>query len=138
MELQFADWKRTIFFGAIAGILWGWVAMTANTVTGAFPFEQSLLQHLVTFAVGGAIFGIVVSGFLTLLQEWLPFKNNLTASIFIATMIWIVLFIGGYGLALADADRYHFNVPQAVQGLIMAVILGSFIGFSWKIKEKSI
>ncbi|HBO84929.1 MAG: hypothetical protein A2073_03015 [Deltaproteobacteria bacterium GWC2_42_11] len=136
MQFQFIDWKKSIIMGAIAGMLWGWIAMFANTVTGAFAFEQSLLQHLVTFTVGGIIFGIVVSGFLSLLKDFLPFKNSLVSSVFIATGLWIVLFLGGYGLALADAERYHFNIPQGIQGLILAALLGVLIGFSWKIKEK--
>ena len=132
MQFQSIDWRKSIVLGAASGILWGWIAMAVNSISGAFTFEHGLLYNMIIFAVGGAIFGIVVSGFLSLMQEWLPFKNNLTKAVFIATFLWIVLFIGGYGLALTTSDRYHFNVPQAIQGLVLATVLGIMLGYFWK------
>ncbi|MBI5682655.1 MAG: hypothetical protein HZC45_05765 [Deltaproteobacteria bacterium] len=132
MQFQSIDWRKGIVLGAASGILWGWIAIGVNVITSAFPFEQTPLQHIITFGVGGAVFGIVVSGFLNLLQGWLPFKSSITKGVYIAIFLWIVLFGGAYGLALTTPDRYNFNVPQAIQGLVLAVVLGIMLGYFWK------
>lgn len=138
MALQSVNWKKSVILGAVAGAVWGWLSIGINAVSGAFSFEQNLSHHLVTFAVGGAVFGIVVSGLLIVMENWLPFKSSLVKAVWIATVLWIVLFMGAYGLALTTPDRYHFNVPQAFQGLLLAAVLGIMLGSLWKrFSEKS-
>ncbi|MBI5892680.1 MAG: hypothetical protein HZB79_03335 [Deltaproteobacteria bacterium] len=132
MQSQSIDLRKTIFLGSLTGIVWGWLAMAVNTVTGAFTFENGLLHNLVTFAIGGAVFGIVASGFLSLMQRWLPFKSNLTKAVYIAVSLWIILFIGGYGLATAKPDRFVFEYHQGIQGLALALVLGTMLGYFWK------
>src|SRR3972149_8033038 len=77
MQFQSIDWKRGITLGVLAGIVWGWVATAVNAVRGAFAFENSLMHNLISFAIGGAVFCIVVNRFLGLLQRLLPFKSIL-------------------------------------------------------------
>ncbi|MBI5286873.1 MAG: hypothetical protein HY878_04685 [Deltaproteobacteria bacterium] len=134
--MQYVDLGKNVMLGAIAGIAWGWVAMAVNAVSGAFQFEGSLSHNLVTFAIGGALFGIVVSGFLSLLQDWLPFRSHLVKAICVATMVWIVLFMGSYGLAVVKPERYVFEVQQGVQGFILAIALGVLLGLLWRIDQK--
>ena len=136
MQFQAIDWKKGIILGAVAGIAWGWIAMTVNAISGAFPFESSLVHNLTIFAMGGAIFGIIVSGFLSLLKEWLPFRNIFLKTILLSTALWLILRIGGIILSSINPDRYHPNMPQTIQGFILAVIMGGLLGFLWKIKSK--
>lgn len=128
-------WRKEIILGSFAGIAWGLIAMVVNAFTGAFPFENSLSHNLVTFAIGGAIFGIVVSGFLGLLEGWLPFNFQLKA-VFISTSLWIILFMGGYGLAVVRPERYVFDVGQGVQGFFLAIFFGLLLGILWRIRQK--
>lgn len=138
MDFQSIDWKRGIMLGAIAGVIWGWIAMLVNAISGAFQFENSVVQNLVNFAAGGAVFGIVVSGFLNLLRERLPFKNIFLKTIFISTVLWVILRIGGMLLSSIEPERFHFVTAQSVQGFVLAVIMGCILGVLWKIKSKEI
>lgn len=137
MQSQYIDLKKIVIFGALTGIAWGWLAMAVNIVTGVFAFENALLHNLTAFAIGGAVFGIVASGFLSLLQGWLPFKSNLTKAVYIAVSLWIILFIGGYGLATVEPDRFVFEYHQGIQGLALALVLGAMLGYFWKRFDES-
>lgn len=130
------DWGKGIMLGMLVGIIWGWIAMAVNAITGAFPFENSLLYNLATFATGGAVFGIVASGFLGLLEGWLPLKGNVFKAIYIALSLWVILFIGGYLLATIKPERYTFEVHQGIQGFILVVVFGILLGLLWKIGRK--
>lgn len=136
MHFQSIDWKKGIILGGVAGVLWGWVALAVNAMSGVFTFENSLLHNLIGFAIGGIIFGIVVSGFMRLLHEWLPFKNILLNAILLSAVLWLLLRIGGVMLSSVESDRYHLVTAQSVQGFVLAVIMGCILGFLWKIKSK--
>lgn len=132
MEIQSIDWRRGIVLGSITGAIWGLIALMVNALSRAFPFEFGLFHNLITFAIGGAIFGIVVSGFLSLLEGWLPFKGITSKTVYIATTLWVILFLGGYLLATVNPERYTFEIHQGLQGLILAVIFGLFLGTLWE------
>ena len=136
MQFQAIDWKRGIMLGAMAGVIWGWVAMAVNVATGAFEFENTLLHNLIVFAAGGAIFGIVVSGFLSLLKERLPFKNIFLKATLLSSVLWIMLKVGGTLLSSVEPERYHPITAQSIQGFVLAIIMGGLLGFLWKIKSK--
>jgi hypothetical protein len=136
MELDYTGWKRGIGSGFVAGIIWGWIAMGFNAINGTFPFESSLFHNLVSFSVGGAVFGIVAGGFLTIADKWLPFKGSFTKAVFVSTSIWLVLTIGGLLLSTTNPWRYHTLMAQALQGLILALILGCILGTLWKTHQK--
>jgi len=136
MQFSNLDWAKGIGLGIISGIIWGWIAMAVNAFTGVFPFENSLSHNLVTFATGGAVFGVVTSSFLILLKGWLPLKGNLLKVVFISTTLWIILFMGGYGLAVVRPERYVFEVGQGVQGFFLAIFFGLLLGILWRIRQK--
>ena len=136
MQFQSIDWKRGIMLGAVAGIIWGWLAMAVNAVSGAFAFENSLMHNLISFAVGGAVFGIVVNGFLGLLQRLLPFKSILLNAILLSIVFWLMLRIGGAMLSSVEPDRYHIITAQSIQGFVLAIIMGFILGTLWKINRK--
>ena len=136
MQFQSIDWKRGIMLGAVAGIIWGWVAMAVNAVSGAFAFENSLMHNLISFAVGGAVFGIVVNRFLGLLQRLLPFKSILLNAILLSIVFWLMLRIGGAMLSSVEPDRYHIITAQSIQGFVLAIIMGFILGTLWKINRK--
>ena len=138
MNFQFIDWKKGIILGAIAGVAWGWIVMFVNAVSGAFQFENSILQNLINFAAGGAIFGIVVSGFLSLLQRWLPFKNIVANAVLLSTILWLLLRIGGMLLSSIEPERYHLITAQSIQGFILAIVMGCILGILWKINKTGV
>ncbi|MBI5048412.1 MAG: hypothetical protein HZB54_05660 [Deltaproteobacteria bacterium] len=138
MEIQSIDWKKGIILGAIAGVIWGWVVILINAISGAFQFESSVLQNLINFAAGGAIFGIVVSGFLTILQRWLPFKNIVANAVLLSTILWLLLRIGGMLLSSIEPERYHLITAQSIQGFIMAIVMGCILGILWKVNKKKV
>jgi len=138
MHFQSIDWKKGIMLGALAGIIWGWVSLAVNAATGAFEFENTLLHNLIAFTAGGAVFGIVVSGFLSLLKERLPFKNIFLKAILVSLVLWIILKGGGTLLSLIEEERYHPVTAQSVQGFVLAIIMGCILGTLWNIKNKEV
>ncbi|MBI5327808.1 MAG: hypothetical protein HZB80_05895 [Deltaproteobacteria bacterium] len=138
MEIQSIDWKKSITLGAISGMIWGWVAMAINALSGAFQFESSVLQNLINFAAGGAVFGIVVNGFLTILQRWLPFQNIVANAVLLSTILWLLIRIGGMFLSSIEPERYHLITAQSIQGFVMAIVMGCILGILWKINKKGV
>ncbi|MDP3731973.1 MAG: hypothetical protein Q8R31_02935 [Candidatus Omnitrophota bacterium] len=136
MRLQRLSWNNSIFLGFLTGIVWGWVAIGVNAISGAFIFENDLLHNLVTFTIGGAVFGIVVGALLSLSHDWLPFKNIFLKTVFLSVILWGVLMIGGIVLSTIEPERYHLVVPQTVQGFVLAIIMGGLLGFLLKVSRK--
>ena len=129
---MFGDFKNGVVAGVLAGVLWGWASMLVNSISGAFPFEHSTLYNLVVFTIGGIVFGVVTSGFLVLLGNKLPFKGVFGKAVLVSTSLWLILRLGGEGLAIAVPERYHPDVPQTIQGLFLAVALGAILNLFWK------
>lgn len=134
--IDYNAWKKGIGSGILAGIAWGWLAVAFNTISGVFPFENSLLYNLVTASIGGAIYGIVVGCFLTLTYSWLPFKGSFQKAVFLTTCIWLILRSGGALLSLVNPDRFHPVMLETLQGFVLAVIMGCILGGLWKRQEK--
>jgi hypothetical protein len=128
----FGDFKNGVVAGVLAGVLWGCGSMLVNSISGAFVFEHSTAFNLVVFAVGGAIFGVITSGFLVLLGNRLPFKGVFPKAVLVSTSLWVVLRLGGEGLAITVPERYHPDVPQTIQGFLLAVALGAVLNLFWK------
>lgn len=124
--------KRFIMAGILGGIIWGWIAMALNSATVAFEFEGSFMHDFVTFAIGGAVFGVIVAGFLSLLGDKLPFKNRLLRAVLVSTSLWILLRTGGTLLSHMDHERYHLVTSQTLQGLFLSMILGCIMWILWK------
>lgn len=124
MRLHYINWKKGIGSGAIAGIIWGWIAMGAGAMSGASPFENGLFHNIVIFTIGGAIFGIVAGSFMTLTYDILPFRGSLPKAVLISISLWLILRTGGLLLSSIDANRYHPVMSQNVQGLVLSIILG--------------
>ena len=129
MELQL---KRGLLSGGLAGIVWGLVALVTNGISGAFPFEGTVLHNIITFTLGGAVFGLVVGGSLVLLCEYLPFKNIFSKTTFLSTSIWLMFFIGGAIIAEIDPTRYYLTSGLAIQGVVLAIFQGLILGFIWE------
>ena len=129
------DWKKGIVLGSISGILCGWLLIALNKLTGVFALEEAFWFNVITFAAGGAVFGIVAGSFTALLEKRLPFKGALVKGIVVSTGLWIVLRLGGFILSLNDPERYHNNVGQTVQGFAFAVMLGVVLGSLWKMEN---
>ena len=115
-----------------AGVIWGWVAMAVNSVTWAFPFEGSFLHNLVSFAMAGAIFGVVAGGLLSALEGRLPFKNHILKAVIVSTAIWLVLRVGAAVLSKMEPSRFNNITSQNVQGFFLAIFLGIMLGLLLK------
>lgn len=124
--------KRFVVAGMLGGIVWGWVAMALNSATGAFEFEGSFVHDLITFAVGGAVFGTIVAGFLCLVGDIIPFRNRLLRAVLVSTSLWLLLKTGGTLLSHMDHERYHLVTSQTLQGLFLSMILGCIMWLLWK------
>ena len=92
---------------------------------------------MVTFAVGGGVFGVVAGGFTALLEKRLPFNGILLKGILVSTGLWLFLRLVGYMLSLNDAGRYQTDSGQSVQGLAFAIMLGAMLGSLWKMKKSN-
>ena len=129
---------KGIVSGVVAGIVWGWISMVVNSISGAFPFEHSFFFNVVIFSISGAIFGVIVSEFLVLIGERLPFKRILPKAIMVSTSFWLLLRSGGIVLSIMMPDRYHPEIPQAIQGFFLSVILGVLVSLLWDKETKAL
>ncbi|MBI3008960.1 MAG: hypothetical protein HYY56_05565 [Candidatus Omnitrophica bacterium] len=137
MEFKTVDWKRGIISGVIAGAVWGCLAITINTASRAFIFEETLLHRLITFTAGGAIFGMVVSGVLSMTRYWMSSRNIFLEAICISVSLWGILEAGGILLHFIKPGRFHLDMAQIVQGIFLAFIMGVLLGFLWKIGKRA-
>jgi drug/metabolite transporter (DMT)-like permease len=128
--------KKGVCLGILSGIVWGWVSILVNYVTGVVTFEESLLHEVVTFSFGGAIFGMVIGGFMSLVGKRLPFKSLLPNAIFVSVAVWLILRIGGVLLSYSNSGRFHSDTAQALQGLVMTIVLGLILATFWNIWKK--
>ena len=134
MRLYSNDWKKVLTVGMIAGVMWGWFAMLINYFSGAFPFEAGLLHNMVSFGTGGAVFGIIVSGLMNLAFMRLPFKKPLSKLMFLSVSVWFLMWFSVSSLSLVVPERYHMEIAQSLQGLLLSLMLGGLLGVLWNKK----
>ncbi|MEK6791798.1 MAG: hypothetical protein AABY45_08875 [Deltaproteobacteria bacterium] len=123
--------------GALAGVLWGWLALLAGSLTGIFMLEAGLLESVASFTVGGAIFGVVAAGFIAVGLRLRLFRRIVVGSIVVSLGLWLILRVGGAALSTMDAGRYHALTLETAQGLILALCLGVIIGFLLRYQENN-
>ncbi len=119
---------RNLAVSVFLGVVWGWGAMTLNSFTYAFPYEAGFLHNFITFSIGGAVFGVVVGGFIRLFGGLFPFKGRIPRAVAISVLLWALLLAGGFALSGMRPDRYHLITYQTIQGLMLSVVLGIFFG----------
>ena len=124
--------KQAVLAGVTAGIIWGWVSMAVNSLTGIFPFESTFAHNLVSFTFGGAVFGIVAGALMAVAGPVLPLRRTIPKAVLICGSLWVVLRLGGAFLSVMDAHRYHVLAPEMLQGFALALVLGTLLGFTWK------
>ena len=127
---------NSITAGAISGIIWGWLALAVNSFTGVFPLEAGFLSALASFTIGGAVFGAASAGFLFVAAGIIPFRSVVLKAMIVSSSVWIVLRAGGAVLSRMEPGRYHLNAPEALQGLLLAVLLGAVLGVFCKVGFK--
>ncbi len=127
---------RNIIVSILLGVVWGWAAMTLNSFSYAFRFEAGFLHNLITFSIGGAVFGVVVGGLLWLFGRHIPFKGRIPKAVAVSVSVWVLLMIGGFVLAGIRPTRYHIVAYQTIQGFFLSAVLGVFFGiflvFDWE------
>ncbi len=122
-----AGFKGFLAPGVFAGVVWGWIAMAINSLTGVFPYEASLATNLASFSFAGALFGIMTSGCLYMFGRFIPFKGILPKAMIASAGLWI--FLWGFSMLLValESGRYHFAASQAVQGLVLSFVMGALL-----------
>lgn len=126
--------KDCVLKGVLAGVIWGLLATVVNSFTGILEFEGSFTHDLFTFSMAGAIFGVVVSGFISVADRFVPFKRALPKAVFVSVLIWLVLRAGGTMLSSMEPSRYHVVTPETLQGLFLAAVLGVIL---WAFRKDS-
>lgn len=106
--------------------------MALGKITGVAAFENGFALNVIAFAVGGGLFGVIVGGFMTLLEERLPFGGAPLRGFLISTSFWLILRLGGQLHSINNPRRYHSDINQTVAGFLFAVVLGLVLGFLWK------
>lgn len=130
--------KDRLVYSAVAGVIWGLVAMGINNMTGVFAFESTFTHNLVSFIFGGVVFSIVSGGILYFVGRLLPFKGYLAKAVMVTTLLWLLLRGGGVLLSQMDPHRYHVLNPESAQGLGLALLLGLFLGLFWTYGSKGL
>lgn len=127
------DWKRYMIISGLAGALWGVFSFGVNALTGIFRFEHGLAYNLIVFAVAGSVFGMVSGGFLMAAKGFLPFNRPFPKAVMVSTGLWLVLRLSGALLSGMESERYHVVTVETLQGLMLSLTLGSFIGLSFEL-----
>ena len=125
--------KSRIYSSAAAGFVWGLVAMALNSFTSVFAFEGGLAHNLISFTIGGVLFGLVSGGALYLLDGLLPLKGYFIKALVVTTALWLLLRGAGVLLSAMEPRRYNVIGAETLQGLVLAVALGAILGFVWTI-----
>ncbi len=120
--------------GTVAGVLYGLAGIVLNQVTGAFPFEMNLTSLFGTFAVGGAIFGVIAGCLMSVTDNLFLAERPVSRAVIISVGFWLSLRFGAALLTMHDSHRYHPVYEQSIQGLLLSVILGLILGLLWKMK----
>ncbi len=128
--------KDGLLAGITGGVIWGILAMAVNSITGIFPFEHPLLYNLVMFVTGGAIFGIVTGGILAAGWSVLPVESAILRATVVSVFVWMVLRGGGLVLSYMNPYRYHAVFIEAVQGLVLSILLGVVVGIVVRFRQK--
>lgn len=118
--------------GMVSGAIWGLIALAVNRFTGVFPFESSVLHNVLAFMVAGAFFGVVAGAVVAIAGRFLPSWNIVVKAVVLSAAVWVVLRIIGALLSSMDHHRYHINLAEALQGFLLAALMGLFIGILWK------
>jgi len=137
MNSGFNTWKDGLFLCLLSGALWGMVSLLVNTFTGAFTLEAGVVHDLVTFTIGGALFGLVTGGFLSVAESFMPKWGLTLKAVAVSVVIWLALDGTGFVLSILKPIRYHFEIEQSLQGLFLAVMLGLILGTLWKMGLKA-
>ncbi len=134
--IDYAVWKRGIGSGVVAGIAWGLLSLAIHAFTGISPVEHGILYNIFPFIIGGVIFGILSGGLLALIHNRLPFKTSFGKAVMLTSLIWLMLHVGGFLLSLIDSGRYHYSSREAVQGLMLFILLGGILGVVCQIRNR--
>ncbi|MBI5233007.1 MAG: hypothetical protein HY880_01490 [Deltaproteobacteria bacterium] len=132
--ISYAGLRHGLIIGIVSGSLWGIMALLFNSIAGALPMENTLAHNLAAFTIAGALIGAIAGGFLSFIDELLPFKTVTLKAIFVTTALWFVLLLGGVVMSLAEQGRYHYSPAETSHGLILAILLGITLGLIWKRK----
>ncbi len=124
--------------GALAGVLWGWLALLVGSLTGIFMLEAGFVAGVASFTVGGAIFGTVATGFIVAGLQLKLFRRVVVGSIVVSFCLWLILRIGGVALSTMDAERYHVATLETAQGFVLALCFGVIIGFLLRHQENKV
>jgi len=125
------EWIGRIWNGVLAGILWGWLSLGVNALGGVFELETAGMHDWATFTLGGALFGLVVSGLHALACRAFGLTGamlGVRGTVVVSTSFWILLRLGGALLSTMEPERYHVVGPQVAQGVVLAVLLGVVLG----------
>ena len=125
--------KSRIYSSAAAGFIWGLAAMALNSFTSVFAFEGGLAHNLISFTIGGVLFGLVSGGALYLLDGLLPSKGYFVKALVVTTALWLLLRGTGVLLSAMEPVRYHVIGAESLQGLVLAVALGAILGTLWSL-----
>ncbi|OGQ57426.1 MAG: hypothetical protein A3J24_03890 [Deltaproteobacteria bacterium RIFCSPLOWO2_02_FULL_53_8] len=125
--------KNTIFADLAAGVLWGWLSMVVNAVTGIFPPETGFVHDLGTFGLAGAVNAFVAGGLLSIFMTRLPVRSNLLKAVMISVFVWLALRAGAMMLSHIDPERYHVATWESLQGLVLSALLGALIWLGRKV-----
>lgn len=120
--------KNSIIADLAAGVLWGWLSMVVNAITGIFPPETGFVHDLGSFGLAGAVTAFVVGGLLTVFMTRLPGRSVLLKAVTVSVLVWLALRAGAMMLSHIDPERYHVATWETLQGLALAVMLGALIG----------
>ncbi|MBF0274391.1 MAG: hypothetical protein HQK84_04075 [Nitrospinae bacterium] len=124
--------QRGIITGVIAGAIWGIFTLCISSITQLLEFDFSFFNGIVTFSVAGMGLGLVAGALYSVIRNYLPFQNEILKGGFLSTAIWLIFFVCSLILSGTSPERYHFHNEQSLQGLILSVFLGVFIGLLWK------
>ncbi len=122
---------KGLTLGGLSGVLSGWLILFINMLTGVFVLEMSFGENLLTFGIGGGLFGLVCGGLMAVVHEKLPIKSFPVKAVVIFGFVWVLFRLAGIVLSGLEPHRFHGDIGQSLQGFAFAIILGGMFGLFW-------
>jgi len=129
------EWKKGFILGVLSGVLWGWLALGWRLLAGDAPLENSLPHNLAAFSTGGALFGVVIGGFMVALRDRICQNPYLKAAL-LSLGLWGLLRIGGEVLSAMNPERYCSTMDETSLGFVLALAMGLILGMMWNAQNR--
>lgn len=124
-------WNKAVTCGTFSGLIWGLISLAVSSATILFQADSGLPHNLLTYLMGGAIYGLVLGGLMLIAEGRPPVSKTVWKAVSLSASLWLLFFITGVFLHFSRPERYHIEFYQHLQGFLLSLVLGLIFGILW-------